>query len=104
MTKDIVAIRDNDLVLFETEAPRAANILSVQEGALEYTPLFGIDLRYFLSESFRFQNDSFKAYVIERLSSRGINVASVVEVVDNLMTTLNISVGDDNNSSGMIAR
>ncbi len=57
---DIVSI-GADIGLYDSQSPRAANILSVQLGALEYAPTLGIDLAYFLQEDFRFQNESFKS-------------------------------------------
>jgi hypothetical protein len=77
--KDIVSIppSSNDLGILDNDAPRAKNILSTQINTLFYAPDLGIDLKYFLSEDFRFQTDSFKAYLIERLSNYSINVASV---------------------------
>lgn len=102
---DIVStIYGQDIGLFNTQTTRAANILSVQLGTLEYAQDLGIDLRYFLSEDFRFQNDSFKAYLVETLASRGINVTQVVEQIDSLFSTLNFNLAPDENNSGFIAR
>ena len=102
---DIVStIYGQDIGLFNTQTTRAANILSVQLGTLEYAQDLGIDLRYFLSEDFRFQNDSFKAYLVETLASRGINVTQVVDQIDSLFSTLNFNLAPDENNSGFIAR
>lgn len=102
---DIVSsIQGQDMGVFDTQTCRAANILSVQLGALEYEPTLGIDLKYFLSEDFQFQNASFRAYLIEVLANNGINVASVLEQIENLFTTLTFNISADDKTSGLIAR
>lgn len=100
---DIVSV-GNDIGLANTNTERAGNILSIQLGSLEYLPLFGIDLAYFLSEDFRFQNESFRSYLIETLANNGINVSSVTELVDNLFTQLNIEVSADESTTALMAR
>lgn len=102
---DIVStIQGQDMGVFDTQTCRAANILSVQLGALEYEPTLGIDLKYFLSEEFQFQNASFRAYLIEVLANNGINVASVLEQIENLFTVLTFNISTDDKTSGLIAR
>jgi hypothetical protein len=96
---DITSIGE-DLNLFDTQISKAANILSVQVGSLEYEPDFGIDLRFFLDEGFKFQNDSFKAYLIERLSAQGVNVNSVTETLESLFKKYTFEVGNDSSGSG----
>lgn len=100
---DIVEVT-NDIQFFNTNVMRASNILSVQLGDLEYAQDLGIDLRFFLSEDFKFQNESFKAYMVEVLAQRGIDVASVAEIVESLFSkyTFNLTGSDD--TTGMIAR
>ncbi len=100
---DILSVTD-DIGLLDTQIMRASNILSVQIDALEYEPELGIDLKYFLSEEFRFQNESFKAYLIQRLASYSINVASVVEVVENLYNNYTFNLTPDESSDSLIAR
>lgn len=46
---DIVGFTSKGMQLFDTQTEKAANILSVQLGALEYAKDLGIDLRYFLT-------------------------------------------------------
>lgn len=102
---DIVLMEDGkDLGVQNTDAPRAANILSVQLGELEYAPDLGIDLAYFLSESFQFQNESFLNYLIEVLANNSLNVASVIEQIKALHTELIINLAPGNNSTGLLAR
>lgn len=101
---DIIGIKDGDIDLFSTDTGRAANILSVQLGSLEYAPELGIDLTYFLAEEFRVQNESFKAYLVEVLARNGINVVSIVETVESLAERYNFNLAPVENSTGLIAR
>jgi hypothetical protein len=100
---DIVSVGD-DIGIFDTQNFRAANILSVQIGNLDYAPDLGIDLRYFLSEEFRFQNESFKAYLIQVLANYAINVASVIDTVENLHRQYTFNLVPAESDGGMIAR
>ncbi len=93
-----------DMGVFDTQTSRAANILSVQFGALEYAQDLGIDLKWFLSEDFKFENESFKAYLIQVLANRGINVASLGEVVETLFSQYTFNLSPDEQSTGLIAR
>ena len=100
---DIVSVT-TDIGLFDTQTSRAANILSVQLGNLEYAQDLGIDLKYFLSEDFRFQNESFKAYLVQVLANKGINVASVVELIENLATHYTFNLTPAETEGGLVAR
>lgn len=92
---DITRIEDGlDLGFGDTATVKAANVLSVQLGALEYAPTFGADFRFFLQSDFQFQNESFKAYLIERLTQHQINVGSVTEVLESLVARYVFKVGD----------
>lgn len=93
-----------DLGVVNTNVPRAGNLLSVQLGSLEYAQLFGIDLKYFLSEDVKFQNASFKAYLVETLANNSINVSSMVEVINNLYSDLKINLAPEENETGLVAR
>ncbi len=102
---DIVRVADGeDLGLYDTQTSKATNILSVQLGALEYAPDLGVDLRYFLSEDFRFQNESFRAYLVQRLASQGINVATVMNTIENLYTKYTFNLTPAEANSSLIAR
>lgn len=92
-----------DIGLFDTQTVRAANILSVQIGNLEYAPTLGIDLAYFLSPDFIFQNESFKSYLVEVLANSNINVATLTETIDQLFTTYGFNLSAEQ-KSGFIAR
>lgn len=100
MNYDIVSIQDGlDMGIAVTDVSKAANVLSVQLGDLEYAQDFGVDLRYFLTNNLQFQNESFKAYLVERLTTNQINVVNVVEVLNTLFSQLTFSVGDAANES-----
>lgn len=101
---DIKPKSGEDMVLYNTDVYRATNILSVQIGSLEYAPLLGIDLNYFLSEDFSFQNDSFKSYLIQTLANNGVNVASVIETIETLITNYTFNLSPQQTNGGLIAR
>jgi hypothetical protein len=101
---DIISADANGLGTYDTQTPRAANILSVQLGSLEYAEELGIDLEFFLSEQFKFENEAFKSYLIEVLANRGINVSSVTELLESLFNQLTINIQPDEQSGGLLAR
>ena len=101
---DIIDFNSSGMLVYDTQTERAANILSVQLGSLEYAPDLGIDLRYFLAEKIQFQNESFKAYLVETLANRGINVTSVIEVLESLASHYTINLSPQENSTGLVAR
>ncbi len=105
MLKDIISFpTGEDLKIQQTEAPRAGNVLSVQLGDLEFSPSFGIDLRYFLQSEFQIQTESFQSYCVQRLLESRINVVSVINTVQTLFATFNFGIGtSDNNNGSMIA-
>lgn len=95
MNLDIVSIPDGlDMGFYITDVTKAANVLSVQLGELEYAQDFGVDFRYFLTDNLQFQNESFQAYLVERLTRAQINVSSIISTINALFIKLNISVGD----------
>lgn len=100
----ITSDQGSDLGLFNTQNPKAANVLSVQIGSLEYQPDFGIDLKYFLSEDFRFQNESFKAYLVEVLANNNINVTSILDEVYALYQNYTFNIGAEEQTGSLIAR
>lgn len=93
-----------DLGTFDTQTFRAKNILSVQVGSLVYAPDLGIDLKYFLSEEFRFQNESFKSYLIQVLASHSINVASIDDTFQNLFQKYVFNLTPAENEKTLVAR
>lgn len=102
---DITSAPDGeDLRVFDTQTARAQNILSVQLGSLEYAQDLGIDLAFFLSDEFQFENESFKAYLVETLANRGINVSTLVEAVEALYKTYTINLTPPQSSDGLVAR
>lgn len=102
---DIVSAEDGlDLGIYNTQTTKAANVLSIQLGSLEYLPEFGIDLAYFLSENVEFQNQSFLSYLVQVLASNSINVSSVIDVVHKLYHEYLFEISGQNNNTGLIAR
>lgn len=100
--KDITGYSDSDLRIVDTIVPKAANVLQVQLGDLEYAPDFGVDLDFFLSPDLTFQNASFKAYLIQRLSESHVNVNQVVETLSTFVEKLTFEVGSPEASGGLI--
>ncbi len=101
---DIVGFTSKGMEVYNTQTERAANILGVQLGDLEYAQDLGIDLRYFLTENIQFQNENFKGYLVQTLASRGINVASMIEVLSALDSNYNINLSPEETSTGLVAR
>lgn len=98
---DIIDVIDGeDLGVFDTAVGKAGNVLSVQIGDLEYSSDFGVDLRYFLESQLEFQNESFKAYCVQRLAEHQVNVSQVIETIETLFTQYTYSVGDIRQPSG----
>lgn len=92
-----------DLGTAQSAVAKAGNVLSIQLGALEYAPEFGIDMKYFLESPFRFQNESFRAYAVEILTKNQINVVEVIQVIETLFTGLTFYVDDQSNvTEGLI--
>jgi hypothetical protein len=101
--KDITAVSEaGDLRIIDTIVPKAANVLQVQLGSLEYAPEFGIDIEFFLDPDLQFQNESFKAYLIQRLSESHVNVNQVIEALSTFVETLIFEVGSPESSGGLI--
>lgn len=101
---DIIDFTPKGMQTYDTQTERAANILSVQLGALEYWPEGGIDLKYFLTEKTRFQDASFKAYLIQVLATWGINVTSFGDQFDLLAANYMINISPEENSTGLVTR
>lgn len=101
---DILNADSNGLGVLNTNITRAKNLLNIQLGSLAYAPEIGVDMRYFLSEDFEFQNESFKSYLIQVLANNGINVSNVIDEVEALMTTLTFEIEPTQESGGLIAR
>jgi len=103
MNLDIISTNGRDLGLARSDVARAGNVLSVQIGTLEYAPTFGIDLKYFLESDFSIQTDSFRAYLVQRLMEHQVNIVNVLSVFETLFETMTFFIGEDQNSTGLIA-
>lgn len=98
--KDIIELNDGeDIGIFDAIVGKAGNVLSVQLGDLEYAQAFGIDKRFFLQSDFQFQNESFKAYLVQRLTESQVNVAQVLDSLEALYEQYTHIVGDVRSSS-----
>jgi hypothetical protein len=98
---DITEITD-DMGVLDTAVFRAQNVLAVQLGSLSYAPDLGIDLNYFLSEDFQFQNESFRAYLLQRLAEQSVDVLSVTEAVNALFTKFTFEISGGENNTGLV--
>jgi hypothetical protein len=96
--KDITEVSNGDLVLTDTVLMKATNLLSTQLASLEYAPDFGVDFRFFIESNLQFQNESFKAYLVERLTQNQINVSDVLERMEALYQQFTFHVDDSANS------
>lgn len=90
----------SDIQFADAQVPKAANVFSVQIGALEYAPDFGIDLDFFIDEDLQFQNSSFKSYLIQRLAESHVNVSEVLEALQAFFMKWTFVVGDENKQTG----
>lgn len=100
--KDITSITDGDLNILPSLSAKAANVLQVPLGSLEYSEDFGIDIEFFLDPNYTFQNESFKAYLIQRLSEHHVNVNQVIEALERFYLGLTFTVGETEGTGGFI--
>ena len=98
---DLMGIRTNtatnelDMNFQDSQVPKAANILRTQIGSLTYLPEFGVDIAYFLTSDVSYMTEGFRAYLIQRLSSYGVSVDSVIEQKTNLAVRYSITASSD---------
>jgi hypothetical protein len=96
---DITSV-SSDLQIMDAQTPKAANVLMVQLGELEYAPEFGIDIEFFIDPDLQFQNESFKSYLIQRLAEHHVNVSQVIEALNAFVLNYTFIVGDENKQTG----
>lgn len=101
---DIAEFLDGDLLMVNFQAPKAANILGIQLGSLEYAPTLGIDLAYFLQNGIRFQNESFQSYIVEVLANNQINVSTLTTVLSTFMADYTLNLSPEEITTGLVAR
>lgn len=100
---DIVKIEDGgDLRVADAVSPKAAAIVSVQVGSLEYAPNLGVDKRYFLQEGLEFPLASWKSHVVEQLTKQMVNVFAVRDLERLLDVTHTFEVGDGQDTTGAL--
>ena len=91
---DIINIVDgDDLHIQHNIAMKAGNIISTQLGSLDFRPDFGSDLKYFLQEDLKFQSESFKSYLVGRLSEYSIQVNDTRTIIEQFTNRFLLSVG-----------
>jgi hypothetical protein len=101
---DIIEVNDGeDLLVMDSIVAKSGNVLSIQLGDLEYNTSFGVDLRFFLTSELQFQNESFKSYLVQRLTEHQVNVAQVIETINTLFMKYTFQVGSiSENNEGLI--
>ena len=91
---DLINLVDgDDLHIQHNVAMKAGNIIGTQIGSLDFKLDFGADLKYFLQEDLKFQTDSFKSYLVGRLSEYRIQVNDTVSIVEQFANKFAMSVG-----------
>lgn len=92
---DLINMVDGeDLHIDHNLAMKAGNIIGTQIGSLDFRLDFGADLKYFLQEDLKFQTDSFKSYLVGRLSEYRIQVNDTVSIVEKFANKFVLSVGE----------
>ncbi len=96
---DIILVEQGrDLGIQDTIVAKAGNLLGTQLGGLSYAESFGVDLSYFLTSGFQFQNETFRSYCIQKMIENQINVNNIEDTVETLFETLGWDVGDKSES------
>lgn len=103
MLDTLTPTQGEDLQIVNSIAPKAGNVVNVQLGSLNFAVGFGVDLKYFVSSEFQFQAESFKAYLVQRLTEHQINVSQVISVLDGFTQVNTFKVGDIPGTSGGIS-
>lgn len=78
MSIDVFVNKDGTVGVSDTVVYKGRNILSIQEGSLEYAPETGIDLKKFLNPDVKIQNETFRAYAVQKLGEQGVNPVQVL--------------------------
>jgi len=100
---DIIELEDEqDMSVEDSSVPKSGNILSTQLGSLEYAQEFGADLKFFLQTDFQFQNESFKSYLIQRLTDHQIDLSQVADVIEALYEKHTFYVKSKQETGGLI--
>ncbi len=92
--KDIYEFNGKDLVITESEAPRAKNLFETQLGSLSYLPAWGIDVDFFLSSAYKIANESFSNYLLQQLSIWKFNVVELTTEVSTFVETFVFKFGN----------
>lgn len=93
MRDTLTPAQGKDLQIVNSITPKAGNVVNVQLGSLRFAPGFGVDLKYFMTDEFQFQADSFKAYLVQRLTQHQVNVAQVTTMLQGFTQNNIFTVG-----------
>ncbi len=102
MLDALTPIEGKDLPVANTIAPKAGNVVNIQLGSLDFAKDFGVDLEYFINADFQFQSDSFKAYLVQRLTQHKVNVSRVISLLNNFVENNIFTVGESPDTAGGI--
>lgn len=91
-----------DMVFYDSNVPKAVNVVSTQIGSLSFAPNFGIDLQFFLNETFEIQTEAFKSYCVQRLIESNVDVSSVTEVINDLDTDFDFGIAPTKSTEGFV--
>ena len=92
---DLINMVDgDDLHIQHNVAMKAGNIIGTQIGSLNYKLDFGSDLKYFLQEDLKFQTESFKSYLVSRLSEYRVQVNATSSIIEQFSNKFLMSVGE----------
>jgi hypothetical protein len=95
MFRDIDKLFDDksqDLTFRDDQLRKGENILKVQLGSLYYAADFGIDLSFFITSAIQFQNETLRAYIIERLAANLLIASEFDTVIEDFISNLNIKI------------
>lgn len=100
---DIDKFESGDIVFKDTNIHKASNILKTQLGSLAFNESFGVDVVYFLNRDLKFQNESFKSYLLQKLSENGIVISENYMLVDKFIQHIGFGVNNQENTTSLIA-
>lgn len=92
MSIDVFVNQDGTVGVSDTVVYKGRNILSIQEGSLEYAQETGIDLKQFLNPDVEIQNETFRAYAVEKLGEQGVNPVQVLTNQDAFRDIIEFTV------------
>ena len=96
MKKDLSDKIEFDFEMIEGEKAiisKAKNVLTTQLKSVYYLQDFGCDLEfYIIDQKYSIQTQAFKNYLVDRLINAGIEVATIVETMEQFSSIFNINL------------